>query len=39
MTEYADILKEALNSPTFTLIQARIDPGRYADQFDAIREL
>ncbi|MDZ4164911.1 MAG: thiamine pyrophosphate-binding protein [Smithellaceae bacterium] len=38
-TGYADALKEALNSSTFTLIEARIDPGRYADQFDAIREL
>lgn len=38
-TEYADALREALNSPTFTLIQARIDPSQYNAQFDAIREM
>lgn len=37
--EYADALKEALRSSTLTVIEARIDPSRYADQFDAIREL
>ncbi len=37
--EYADALKEALQSNSLTLIQARINPSRYADQFDAIREL
>ncbi|HSB71565.1 MAG TPA: thiamine pyrophosphate-binding protein [Candidatus Methylomirabilis sp.] len=37
--EYADALKEALGSTVLTLIQARIDPSRYPDQFDAIREL
>ncbi|MBI3065259.1 MAG: thiamine pyrophosphate-binding protein [Deltaproteobacteria bacterium] len=37
--EYADALKEALRSGTLTVIEARIDPSRYADQFDAIREL
>ena len=38
-TEYADALKRALQSSTLTVIQARVDPSRYADQFDAIREL
>ncbi|OGA32842.1 MAG: hypothetical protein A3G80_09690 [Betaproteobacteria bacterium RIFCSPLOWO2_12_FULL_62_13b] len=38
-TEYADALKEALQSNCFTLIEARIDPSQYAAQFDAIREL
>jgi hypothetical protein len=28
-----------LRSSTLTVIEARIDPSRYADQFDAIREL
>lgn len=37
--EYAGALKEALRSGTLTVIEARIDPSRYADQFDAIREL
>jgi acetolactate synthase-1/2/3 large subunit len=37
--EYAGALKEALRSSTLTVIEARIDPSRYADQFDAIREL
>jgi thiamine pyrophosphate-dependent acetolactate synthase large subunit-like protein len=37
--EYADALKEALRSSTLTVIEARIDPGRYAAQFDAVREL
>ena len=37
--EYAGALKEALRSPTLTVIEARIDPSRYAAQFDAIREL
>jgi len=37
--EYADALREALQSSSLTLIQARINPSRYADQFDAIREL
>lgn len=37
--EYADALKEALQSNSFTLIQARIDPSQYAAQFDVIREL
>ena len=37
--EYADALKEALTSNVLTLIEARIDPSRYAAQFDAIREL
>ncbi len=37
--EYADALKEALASKVLTLIEARVDPGRYAAQFDAIREL
>ncbi len=37
--EYAVALKEALQSKAFTLIHARIDPSRYGDQFDAIREL
>jgi acetolactate synthase-1/2/3 large subunit len=37
--EYAAALKEALASRVLTVIQARVDPGRYADQFDAIREL
>jgi acetolactate synthase-1/2/3 large subunit len=37
--EYAGALKEALHSGTLTVIEARIDPSRYADQFDAIREL
>ncbi len=37
--EYADALKEALTSEVLTLIEARIDPSRYAAQFDAIREL
>lgn len=36
---YADALKTALQSSTLTVIQARIDPSRYAAQFDAIREL
>ncbi len=38
-TEYADALKGALTSEVLTLIEARIDPSRYAAQFDAIREL
>lgn len=37
--EYIGALKEALHSETLTVIEARIDPSRYADQFDAIREL
>jgi acetolactate synthase-1/2/3 large subunit len=37
--EYAAVLKEALASKVFTVIQARVDPSRYPDQFDAIREL
>ena len=37
--EYAGALKEALRSSTLTVIEARIDPSRYAEQFDAIREL
>ncbi|MBI2539599.1 MAG: thiamine pyrophosphate-binding protein [Deltaproteobacteria bacterium] len=37
--EYAGALKEALRSSTLTVIEARIDPSRYAAQFDAIREL
>ena len=37
--EYAGALKEALHSSTLTVIEARIDPSRYAAQFDAIREL
>jgi thiamine pyrophosphate-dependent acetolactate synthase large subunit-like protein len=37
--EYAAALREALQSEVFTLIEARIDPSRYAEQFDAIREL
>jgi len=37
--EYTDALKEALTFNVLTIIQARIDPGRYAEQFDAIREL
>ena len=37
--EYAGALKEALRSPTLTVIEARVDPSRYAAQFDAIREL
>jgi len=37
--EYAGALKEALRSSTLTVIEARIDPSRYADQFDTIREL
>lgn len=37
--EYADALQEALQSNSFTLIQARIDPSQYAAQFDVIREL
>jgi acetolactate synthase-1/2/3 large subunit len=37
--EYAAALKAALVAKTFTLIEARIDASRYADQFDAIREL
>ncbi len=37
--EYADALKGALTSRGFTVIQTRVDPSRYPDQFDAIREL
>jgi acetolactate synthase-1/2/3 large subunit len=37
--EYADALKRALQSSSLTVIQARVDPSRYSDQFDAIREL
>ncbi len=37
--EYADALQEALRSKSFAVIHARIDPSRYAAQFDAIREL
>lgn len=37
--EYAEALKEALQSNVLTLIEARIDPSQYAAQFDAIREL
>jgi acetolactate synthase-1/2/3 large subunit len=37
--EYADALKAALQSNSLTIIQARVDPGRYPAQFDAIREL
>jgi acetolactate synthase-1/2/3 large subunit len=37
--EYADALKEALQSKALTVIQARVDPSQYAAQFDAIREL
>lgn len=38
-TEYGNALTEALHASTFTVIEARIDPSRYAAQFDAIREL
>jgi len=37
--EYAEALRRALQSDRLTVIQARIDSSRYADQFDAIREL
>ena len=37
--QYADALKEAIASRALTVIDARLDPSRYADQFDAIREL
>jgi acetolactate synthase-1/2/3 large subunit len=37
--EYAAALKEALRCGKLTVIEARIDPSRYAEQFDAIREL
>ena len=37
--EYAAALKEALASKVFTVIRARVNPSRYPDQFDAIREL
>lgn len=37
--EYAGELKEAFRFSTFTVIEVRIDPSRYADYFDAIREL
>jgi len=37
--EYADALKEALRSRVLTVIDARVDPSQYANQFDAIREL
>ncbi|HTU03687.1 MAG TPA: thiamine pyrophosphate-dependent enzyme, partial [Candidatus Sulfotelmatobacter sp.] len=37
--EYAAALRQALQADRLTVIQARIDPSRYADQFDAIREL
>lgn len=38
-TEYAQALAEALRSKVLTVIEARIDPSRYPEQFDAIREL
>lgn len=37
--EYAGPLKEALQCKVLTLIEARVDPSQYANQFDAIREL
>jgi acetolactate synthase I/II/III large subunit len=37
--EYADALKEALQSKVLTVIETRVDPSRYGDQFDVIREL
>lgn len=37
--EYAAALEEALQSDVLTVIEARVDPSRYGDQFDAIREL
>ena len=37
--EYAQALKEALDSKVLTVIDAKVDPSQYVAQFDAIREL
>jgi len=37
--QYEQALKDALSSQCGALIEARIDPSGYQQQFDAIREL